>query len=129
MTTATALLLEISDAFFGLRDYFGRVSILFIVLLIIIVLVLTINYNYRKNKVLNYLPGIISVIGGLLILLLNIGNLMDPNNLAKLEMMIVLISAGLCGIIFALLLSVIKKSKIKNKKPKGKTKVSESESK
>jgi uncharacterized membrane protein len=129
MTTANSFLLGVSDAFSGLRNYLGRVSILFIVLLIIIVLVLAINYNYRKNKALNYLPGIISFVVGLLILLLNIGNLMDTNNLAKLEMIIIFLSAGLCGIVFAKLLSVIKKSNVKNKKSKAKTKVSGSESK
>ncbi|TJX65152.1 hypothetical protein E8P77_10955 [Soehngenia saccharolytica] len=122
MAKVKSFLLKISDAFSGLKDYLGDANVLFIVLLIIIVLILTINYIYKKNKTLNYLPGIISLIAGLIILILNIGDLMSPFNLAKLEMTIVLLTAGLCGIVFAKLLSVIKKSnkRIKNSKKKEK---------
>lgn len=129
MAKVRTFLSNISNAFSGLKNYLGEASALFIVLLIIIVSVLTINYIYRKNKALNYLPGLISFIVGLIILVLNIGNLMNPYNLAKLELIIILISAGLCGIVFAKLLSVIKKSNMKNKKPKKSPKAAETETK
>lgn len=129
MAKVRTFLSNISNAFSGLKNYLGEASALFIVLLIIIVSVLTINYIYRKNKGLNYLPGLISFIVGLVILVLNIGNLMNPYNLAKLELTIILISAGLCGIVFAKLLSVIKKSNMKNKKPKKSPKTPETETK
>lgn len=118
MTKAKTFFIKISDAFSGLKNYLGEASILFIVLLIIIVLILTINYIYRRNKALNYLPGLISFIVGSVILVLNIGNLMNPYNLAKLELIIILMTAGLCGIVFAKLLSVIKKTNKKSNKPK-----------
>jgi len=116
MTQSIMFLSQIINTFSGLKEYLGNAYILFISLLIILILVLAINYIYRKNNYLNYLPGLLALVVGVFMLIFNIGNLLYVENLHKLETTIVLIVSGLCGIIFALLLSVIKKPKKKKKK-------------